>query len=83
MSGLHRVRIDPPRWFSHMALPFETASDPRDPRAVRILAKSIYRELRASGFTERDVMELAGELLSHVATDVRTASPGNDSDESA
>lgn len=83
MKGMHRARINPPCWFSQMALPFETASNPRDPRAVRILAKTIYRELRASGLTERDVMELAGELLSHVATDVRMASPDDGSDESA
>ncbi len=38
---------------------------------MRILAKNIYREFRASGFSERDVMALAGELLSLVTTDVR------------
>lgn len=54
-----------------MALPFETPKTPGDPRAVRILAKSIYRELRATGLSERDVMALAGELLSLVTTDVR------------
>jgi hypothetical protein len=53
-----------------MALPFETAKT-RDPRAVCILAKSIYRELRATGLSEQDVMAIAGELLSLVATDVR------------
>jgi hypothetical protein len=53
-----------------MALPIES-SKPNDPRAVRILAKSIYRELRATGLSERDLMALAGELLSLVATDVR------------
>ncbi len=62
-----------------MALPFEISSTPSDPRAVRILAKSIYRELRASGLSERDVMSLASELLSHVASDVRT-SGSDDSD---
>lgn len=59
-----------------MALPFESHSDPRDPRAVRILAKSIYRELRATGFSERDVMALAGELLGLVTSDVK-GDPGN------
>lgn len=57
-----------------MALPFEISSSPSDPRAVRILAKSIYRELRASGLSERDVMSLASELLAHVASEVRTGS---------
>ena len=44
---------------------------PRDPRAVQIVAKSIYRELVEGGFGEQDVMALAGELLSLVASGVR------------
>lgn len=54
-----------------MTLPFETIADPQDPRTIRILAKSIYRELWSSGFRERDVMALTSELLSLVTTDVR------------
>lgn len=42
-----------------------------DPRALRILAKTIYRELRHSGLEERDVMAVAGELLAFVAADVK------------
>ena len=42
-----------------------------DPKAVAILAKNIYREFRAGGFSERDVMALAGELLALVTSDVR------------
>jgi hypothetical protein len=41
-----------------------------DPRAVRILAKTIYRDLRQAGLAEEDVMCLAGELLSLVAGDM-------------
>lgn len=44
---------------------------PQDPRAVAILAKNIYREFRAGGFSERDVMALAGELLALVTSDVK------------
>ena len=33
-----------------MALPFDIASTAHDPRAFAILAKTIYRELRAEGF---------------------------------
>jgi hypothetical protein len=55
-----------------MALPVETPVDPRDPRTVPTLAKSLYRELRGSGLGERDVMALAGELLSLVTSDVKT-----------
>jgi hypothetical protein len=53
-----------------MALPFDTTS-PRDPRAVTILAKTIYRELRTSGYSEKDVLALAGELLGVVASDLQ------------
>jgi hypothetical protein len=42
-----------------------------DPRALRILAKSIYRELRQSGLREEDLMCVAGELLSLVAGEVK------------
>lgn len=43
----------------------------RDPRALKILAKTIYRELRQSGLVAEDVMAIAGELLSLVTADVR------------
>ncbi len=49
--------------------PLATASS--DPRALRILAKTIYRELRSSGLAEQDVMSVAGELLSLVAGEVK------------
>lgn len=55
-----------------MALISDTTPNPRDPRAVGILAKSIYRELRATGFSEHDVLAIAGELLSLVTTDVKS-----------
>jgi len=55
---------------SPMAQP--VPQEPQDPRAVAILAKNIYREFRAGGFNERDVMALAGELLSLVASDVKS-----------
>lgn len=38
-------------------------TESRDPRALELLAKSLYRELRASGLGESEVMALAGELL--------------------
>lgn len=43
----------------------------QDPRAVEILARNIYREFRAGGFSEGDVLALAGELLGLVTRDVR------------
>jgi hypothetical protein len=58
-----------------MALPFETTSSQKDPRAARIVAKTIYRELRSGGFSERDVMALAGELLALVTTEMKAEQP--------
>lgn len=55
-----------------MALPFDTTPGKQDHRALAILAKSIYRELRASGYAERDVLTIAGELLDMVTSDVRS-----------
>lgn len=50
----------------------------KDPRTVEVIAKDVYRELRRSGFSERDVLSLAGELLSLVTHDVRGESPTED-----
>ena len=57
-----------------MTQPFDM-SEKRDPRAVRILAKNIYREFRGSGFSEQDVLSLAAELLSLVTREVREQRP--------
>jgi hypothetical protein len=54
-----------------MALPFGETPGARDPRALAILARTIYRELRGSGFEARDVIALAGELLGQVTSEVR------------
>ena len=54
-----------------MALPFDDTAGARDPRALAILAKTIYKELRASGYEDGDVMMLASELLGVVAAEVK------------
>ena len=54
-----------------MALPFDIASTAHDPRALTILAKTIYRELRGEGFAASEVMSLASELLELVASEVK------------
>jgi hypothetical protein len=61
-----------------MALPFGETSGARDSRALAILAKTIYRELRSSGFEARDVVALANELLGQVTSEIRSdgAGPG-------
>ncbi len=39
-------------------------------RAVKILAKSIYRDLEAQGFDEKQIVSLATELISEVTTKI-------------
>ncbi len=53
-----------------MALPIGVEAT-NDPRALVILAKSIYRELRTAGYTTNEVMTLAGELLGLVTTEMQ------------
>lgn len=56
------------------------AAPPTQPRANQILAKTIYRELTQSGLSERDVVAIASELLSLVATDMKSRRDGAPSD---
>ena len=56
------------------ALMIDSIANKHDQRSVSIFAKSIYRELRTSGFNESDVMALAGELLALLTSDVRNQS---------
>jgi hypothetical protein len=45
-------------------------------RAVKILAKSIYRDLEAQGFDEKQIVALATELISEVTQKIsRGSSP--------
>jgi hypothetical protein len=62
-----------------MALPFDIPVNARDPRAFAILAKTIYRELRAEGYSAREVMTVASELLELVASEVKDQRDAPDS----
>lgn len=43
----------------------------RSPRSAKILAKTIYRELRQSGLEEREVLAIASEMLGLVTEELR------------
>jgi hypothetical protein len=77
-SRLQRGSMTTAKEKDDMALPFDETHGARDPRALAILAKTIYRELRASGYAERDVMTLASELLGMVASEVKGRRCPND-----
>jgi hypothetical protein len=40
-------------------------------KAVKILAKSIYRELSASGYDTRDIVALSTELIDLITSNLR------------
>jgi hypothetical protein len=46
-----------------------------DPRAARILAKSIYRELTSQGYDDKQIVALATELISEVTASISHEQP--------
>ena len=58
-----------------MALPFDPTPGTRDPKALATLAKTIYRELRASGYETREIVALSSELIGLITTDIRPETP--------
>ena len=61
----------------------QTKPNPENPmadrnKAVRILAKSIFRELTAQGYDERQIVNLASELISEVTTNIASRSSAHD-----
>lgn len=50
-----------------------TTTDPQ--RATRILAKSLVKEMKSQGYTEKEIVALATELLGEVATRISSPPP--------
>ena len=48
---------------------------PDTQRATRILAKSLVKEMTAQGYTEKQIVALATELLSEVTTRMSAPAP--------
>ena len=51
------------------------ATPPSSDKAVRILAKSLFRQLKDAGYQNRDILTLSTELVSLITTDMRPAAP--------
>jgi hypothetical protein len=47
------------------------ATAPNRERALKILSKSIYKELRQNGYEPKQIVALATELISLVTTDIK------------
>ncbi len=54
------------------ALPTEPMNSQR---AVKILAKSLFRQLKDQGYQNRDVLALSTELVGLIASDLRPPEP--------
>jgi hypothetical protein len=52
-----------------------TATIPNREKALRILSKSIYKELRQNGYEPKQIVALATELISQVTSDIKDESP--------
>jgi hypothetical protein len=50
-------------------MPTETPVMNRE-RALRILSKSLYRDLRQNGYEPKQIVALASELIAQVTTDI-------------
>ena len=48
-----------------------TTANTAEPRALRILAKSVFRELKTTGYSRSDIVAFATEMLSLVSSDIR------------
>jgi len=40
-------------------------------KATKVLAKTMYKELRNNGFSNKDVVEFSRELIEHLAQDIK------------
>lgn len=55
----------------------ETTTSERQ-RGVRILAKTLYRDLTSQGYASKDIVNLATQLLAQVTEQMGTAAPRGD-----
>jgi hypothetical protein len=44
-------------------------------KALKILAKSIFRELKANGYNTREIVALSTELISLITTEIKPTEP--------
>jgi hypothetical protein len=52
-----------------------SSSLPSRERALKILSKSIYKDLRHNGYEPRQILALASEIISFVTSEIKDESP--------
>ena len=55
-----------------------TSTIPNREKALKILSKSIYKELRQNGYEPKQIVALATELISLVTSDIKDDSTWSD-----
>ncbi len=55
--------------------PAPAASLPNREKALKILSKSIYKDLRQNGYEPRQIVALASEIISLVTSDIKDDAP--------
>jgi hypothetical protein len=60
------------------AMNVQTVDTPQkpDPKALKILAKSVFKQLRTQGYEPQQILTLATEIVSLVSAEI---APGSDS----
>jgi hypothetical protein len=53
----------------------DAASLPNREKALKILSKSIYKDLRQNGYEPRQIVALASEIISLVTSDIKDDIP--------
>jgi hypothetical protein len=53
------------------AVPSGSAAIPNREKALKILSKSIYKEMRQNGYEPKQIVALATELISLVTSDIK------------
>lgn len=56
---------------TNMVLDSGTAPLPSREKALKILSKSIYKDLRQNGYEPRQIVALASEIISLVTSDIK------------
>lgn len=54
-----------------MSTPSSRPPSSGDKRALRILAKSVYRELKANGYSRSDIVGFTNELLELMSSEIK------------
>jgi hypothetical protein len=65
-------RTEPPGGAPRSPGPSSSPRLPTDPRAARILARTLFRDMQSHGVPSEQILEVASELIGLVTSDLAT-----------